>query len=1020
MGAAKRPAAAAAKAKPAASPKPAAATAKPAAVPKPPKAGAAAPPASAARKAGTKAKPPAAKKSGRKAAAGGAEGAEAVPASVPTTATAAAAPPPAALDALVNRHLRVAAPESGSSVSHLCGVVLAVNKHPRKRFNVHVQWQPSGSGNGSAAGAHQQEWVRLDVAAMELTREGEKGKEEPSACAFEWAAQPAADQATAPGAASGAAAPAVAPAKALAVAPPCEEVGAQHSGPAQKKPAQEEPLVSDADTAPAVVKVAAAPQPDAPSTGGAPPEKLEAQRCTSQAPLPPPRALALPPEELMKTTAAKYKQRTEELKGQKRPAVLLDEAPRTEPAKKRKDMSGDGQPGSDAQQKRTSGASGVATGGGAAYGGPRPGSTAPSMPAAGAAAQPAQRHERIIRDVGPYAGAIIGTGGRTVKEIQAMTGATVRLDDTKTVATITATTEAAVTKAVEQVEAIIERAKRAPRGPPAQQFPSTGQPPAAASMPECLIPLAAPRGPVPHADAFRGAVPVAPQQAGPGSPPLPARASQGSPSSVSASQRAYIVPPAAGAAAAVAPAPMPSAHIQPPAEPLLPLPDAPELSDPASRDALAAVLALCEKLRGSSDSIAAVSKSALESSTLPGFPEACIHALAARIDSLAVSGAHPKLRLYMFYILDSIAQNSLKMAQKHSAGTPKNEAAATFVRTILSLLGHLIPRVAPPGPLGREIRPKVGKVLAVWSDRGVVPPEQLARYAAAIDAQLAEDQLHPKQEPQQQPRPQQPQQHLHQLLGLGGGSPVIATLLDECELWVANEYGTAAAAGEAGHAGGLALHLPAPPDIDALDAALVAAQRQQAEQAEQAEQAAREQQREMQRQAEQALWEQQLRQPAQPLAPPPIPPPRPPPFPPPFPPPAAMRPLPRLENRQHERDSERDRDRDGHRGRERERERERHWEPADDGQRRGVAAPPPLPHWDNRYQPPYAQQGYNAPPPVWTSAPPLPPPPPPPPPPPEWGSRYDERRSGVDGHGHGRQPGAPFQERPTPDGRGRW
>ena len=1002
--AAKRPAAAAAKANPAASPpKPAAAKAKPAAVAK---SSPAAPPTGAGCKAGGEAKPPAkapaAKQRRGKAAAGGAEGAEAAPASdsVPTTTTpAAAAPPPVALDALVSRYLRVAAPESGSSGGgrHLRGVVVSVNKHPRKRFNVQVQWQPSDSNAGA------QEWVKLDLAAMELTREGEKGKEEPGACAFEWAAQPAAaDQATAPGAGAGAAA--AAPASALKVAPPPDEVVVKDSGPAQQpQPAQEEQLVTAADRAAAVAEVAAAPQPDAPSAAGAPPERPEALRPAGKAPLPPPRALALPPEELMKTSAAKYKQRTEELKGQKRPAVLLDEAPRPESAKKRKGMSGDGQSGSGAhlaEQKRASGASGGAPGG------PRPGATAPSMPAA----QPAQRHERILRDVGPYAGAIIGTGGRTVKEIQATSGAIVRLDDTKTVATITATTEAAVTKAVEQVEAIIERAKRAPRVPPSQPFPSTGQPPAAAAMPECLIPLAAARGPVPHADAFRGAVSVAPQQSGPGSPLLPPRASQGSPSSLSASQRAFIVPPAPGAAAAMAPAAMPAATTQPPAEPLPPLPDAPELSDPASRDALAAVLAMCENLRGSSDSIAAVCKAAVESSTLPGFPAACVHALAARIDSLACSGAHPKLRLYVFYILDSIAQNSYKIAQKHTAG-PKHEAAAAFVRSILGLLGHLIPRVAPPGPLGRDTRPKVGKTLAVWSERGVVPPEQLARHADAINAQLVEDQLHPKQEPQQQQRPQQ-QQPLHQLLGLGGGSPVIANLLDERELWV-NEYGTAAAAGEAGHAGGLALHLPAPPDIDALDAELVAAQRQQAKQA------MREQQREMQRQAEQALWEQQLRQPAQPLAPPPLPPPRPPPM----PMPSAMRPLPRVEDQPHERDRERDRERERDRDRDREREghrgreRERHWEPTDDGQRRGVAAPPPPPHWDNRYQPPYAQQGYNAPPlppvraqplPVWTSAP---------PPPPEWGSRYDERWSGGDGHGHGRQ--APFQVRPYPDGRGR-
>ena len=919
--------------------------------------------------------------------AGGGEGAAAAaPAneSVPTVPAvpAAAAPPPASLDALVSRHLRVAAPGSAGSSGGRHGVVAAVNKSSRKKFNVQVEWQ----GDGKPI----QEWVRLDVAAMELTREG---KAQPSACPFEWAAQPAAggsaDQATAQAAPAEADTAAAAPAPAVAAAPAREEVGLSvASPPVQQQPAQEPLVVVAPEAAAALAAAAAAAQPEAAPEAGAP---LPEARLAGKAPLPPPRALALPHEELEKATAAKYKQRTEELKGQKRPAKLLEgsEAPPPESAKKRKALPGDGRPGSDAhtaQLKRGSGASGGAPAA------PRAVGTAPAVPPA------VERHERKIRDVGPYAGAIIGTSGCIVKDVEATSGATVRLDETKTVVTITAPTEAAVVKAVELIDAIIDKAKRA-RGPQSHPPASSRPLPAAAAMPECLIPLAASaaaRGPVPHADAFRGAIPVAAPPAGTGSPPLPARATSASPSSLSASQRAVIVPPGPGAVAAMAPAPQPAAHVQ--AAALPPLPAAPELTDPTSKEALAALLAMCEDLRGSADSVATVCKFAMESATLAGFPGACVHALASRIDSLASAGSHPKLRLYVFYILDSIAQNSLKVAEhpKHPAGHPKHEAAADFVRSIVALLDHLIPRVAPPGPQGRDTRPKVGKVLALWSERRVVPPEHLARHADTIAAQMAEDQLHPRQEAppqrqQQQPQPSQPQQppqrvQLHRVGG--GGSPLIASLLDECEMSV-NEYGTAAAAAEAGHTGGLALLLPPPPDIDALDAALVAAQQQQAEQA----------MREQQRQAELAMWEQQQRQQAQLRAAAPPPQPRPLPLP---PPPAALRPLTRMEDRHHERERERDRERDGHRGLEW--EEPRHREPMVDGQRRGGVPPPPPSGWDNRYQPPYAQQGYHAPPPPGhggryepSRSHPLPTwrPAPPPPPPSDWrpagGARQEDR-----------------------------
>jgi len=874
------------------------------------------------------------------------------------------------LDALVGRRVRLeAASGAGAARSGgdaLVGVVTEVTGQPRKKYNVQLRWQSTSES----------QWVRLDVESMQLKRPAKKGSKEES-LAFSWAESDG-DAAGAPEA-QAAAEPCAPPTAAATVAETDAVAGAQAEAP-DKVTAQ-----ADEDAA-AVAPAEPAPPPSdevpaaAPQQGGATQSQLgngvegkPTQHEAGAAVLPPPKQLSMAPEELMKTTAAKYKQRTEQLNNKKRPTVLLESPPPVvgdaNAAKKRKVVNPD--------------AAGAAVGGGSAAG---PSSAAaaaarypgPAMPAAPPAAPPAPvRHEHIIPNVGAFFGAVIGTGGHNVKEVQAQTGAIVRADKETQAVTITATTEAALTKAIAMVEASIERGRRAQQQQQAQRPVlglHAGSPSTVASMPDCVRALlVSPPGgtqvrgaaAVPHADAFRvGAAMHA--EAGPLHPGA-------APHMSSPSAAAVMLPPGPSRimtppTAALMPVMPPQALEAAPQFP--PLPRAPELTTQEALDGLHSFLTVCDNLTGSAESTAAACRAAFEKATLPGFPSACVHALAARIDRMCVTGGKPVERLHVFYVLDSIAQKSHSKAQKHSRGHPTFEAAVSFMRTIISLLGDIIPRVAPPGRAGYKTRPLVARVLSLWSERGVVKPEDIARQAEMLRAQIQDD--------EKQQAEQKTDHRGRPVDGAGGaalqhwpnaGSPdSIAALMQECELQV-NEYGTAAVGPYGGDGGrSLALQMQTVQDIDALDAAVqqqqaYMLQQKQQEEEQQRQQAYMQQQQQQQREAQQR--QQQARQPPAPQFPREPPPSRP-------PPPLQAPDVRRSPYRD-------DRGYNGNHARgDREREREREWyDSSDRWERHGGVRPPPTQHAqppypyqhqqpprhmvDDRYVPPYAppQHGHR-------------------------------------------------------------
>ena len=438
---------------------------------------------------------------------------------------------------------------------------------------------------------------------------------------------------------------------------------------------------------PAAAQPAAQPAPAAYSAleaGIVPPPPLQAGPA-----LPPPLGdpAALQPDLVL--SAQRFKQRHAELAKKKVSSVLID-VPEETTKRKRPP------PSTHHQQQQ-----------------PNTQHAAPSQaPAVG------RRLEAVIGDVGAFMGAVIGIGGRNVREIESLSGATVRGDNATGVVTVTALSERALRQGVELVEACLEKARRkeairvsmppqAPRGKTggSAEHPAPSAAPSAAAMPDCLRNLVSPQAPktaVPHADVFRGAAASAPSQD----------------------------------AAPCAATPPVMAPVQPPLPPLSP---PPPLEEEEARAAFAAFCGALDKVSGSVDSISAASRAAVEAAGLPGLPAACVHELSLRLESRSGDGAAAKARLHLFWVVDSVAQNAHKVASRTPQGSARHEGAAAFVRGFVGGLSRLVRAVAPEGAGGRATRPHVAKVLSLWADRGVVSSAVLAPHVEALKQALQAD-----------------------------------------------------------------------------------------------------------------------------------------------------------------------------------------------------------------------------------------------------------------------------------------
>lgn len=156
--------------------------------------------------------------------------------------------------------------------------------------------------------------------------------------------------------------------------------------------------------------------------------------------------------------------------------------------------------------------------------------------------KPAPKVHTASVDAGPLLGSVIGREGRTVREIEAKSGAKLRTEKGSTVVYITAHSEKALKAALEGVESALDAARRreairaqaaaTPAPPPrlSTEPVRPNRPSTAAAMPSCLAGLmGAPKpspGSVPHADVFRGIAPPAtakrePSRAATSAPLLP-------------------------------------------------------------------------------------------------------------------------------------------------------------------------------------------------------------------------------------------------------------------------------------------------------------------------------------------------------------------------------------------------------------------------------------------------------------------------------------------------------------------
>jgi hypothetical protein len=430
----------------------------------------------------------------------------------------------------------------------------------------------------------------------------------------------------------------------------------------------------------------------------------------------------------------------------------------------------------EAPRRRPPPAAGAAAGGAAAAGASP--AAAPHAAGAGIGASsdaPGVVTERVV-ECGQFLGAVIGQGGRIIREIEASSGAKLVVSQVTKSVTCTGT-KAQVEKAAAAAGDALDHARRkeaaraklaaeaaAPKAaPPAATAAAVpGAVPSAAALPGCLAALVSKRAAeatpavVPHADAFRGVAPAAPL---PRSPPR-----------------------------------QPSPPSSPP----------PPALDEAASGALEAFRSLLDKVTGSQESISAASRHALAVATVPGAAAACARELLARMEAPACGRA---TRLHLFWVVDSVAQNAHGLVQRHP-GTERAEAAKVYARFAVSRLARLVAAVAPRGREGRENRPRVTKVLAIWRDRGVVGPELLLPHAEALAAEMRAD-----------------PDALRVSTGGGGGEKARgadertpATALrrvdDDDELYLRDEYGTAAS-------GDLALAAPGPPpDVATLEVPL--------------------------------------------------------------------------------------------------------------------------------------------------------------------------------------------------------